>query len=132
VNLTVQRDGDRRDIAVQLVPASGFFNAELIRDRLGLALEELTPAMERRFNMNASEAFYVSGVQENSPAGEAGLRAGMFITAIDGQMPKDLTTAAKVLYARRQGDRLRLDIAMVQRSGNFALLRPSAVDVTLR
>jgi predicted metalloprotease with PDZ domain len=71
-------------------------------------------------------------VQENSPAGEAGLRAGMFITAIDGQMPKDLTTAAKVLYARRQGDRLRLDIAMVQRSGNFALLRPSAVDVTLR
>ena len=67
-----------------------------------------------------------------SPAAAAGLQGGILVTAIDGQLPADLSAAAKLLYAKKKGDRVQLAIAVQQRAGNFNVLRQGAVDLATR
>ena len=45
VTLTVERGTERRKVTVRMVPERQFFNTELIRKRLGLSLQELTPEL---------------------------------------------------------------------------------------
>ena len=72
---------------MRLVPEKSVFNAGMIRDKLGLNLEELTPQLAARYGVGASDGFLITGVEEDSPAAAAGLQRGMLVTAIDGQQP---------------------------------------------
>jgi S1-C subfamily serine protease len=132
VTLAIRRGTARKDIAVRLVPEKTVFNAGMIRDKLGLNLEELTPQLAARYGVGASDAFLITGVQGDSPAATAGLQGGILVTAIDGQLPADLSAAAKLLYAKRKGDRVQLGIAVQQRMGNFNVLRQGAVELATR
>ncbi|HET7624885.1 MAG TPA: PDZ domain-containing protein, partial [Verrucomicrobiae bacterium] len=132
VDFTVQRGAERKFISVKFVPEENFFNADLIRRKLGLSIEELGTDLALRYRMNPSDAFIVTGVQENSPAAQAGLKNGMLVTGFDGKMPEDVTAAAKLIYAKRKGEKLRLDLAVLQRIQNFTVLRPGSVELTVR
>jgi serine protease Do len=132
VTLAIRRGAARKDIAVRLVPEKSVFNAGMIRDKLGLSLEELTPQLAARYGLGASDAFLVTGVQGDSPAAGAGLQGGILVTAIDGQLPADLSAAAKLLYAKKKGDSVQLGIAFQQRMGNFNVLRQGAVELATR
>ena len=132
LTLAIRRGTARKDIAVRLVPEKTVFNAGMIRDKLGLNLEELTPQLAARYGVGASDAFLITGVQGDSPAATAGLQGGILVTAIDGQLPADLSAAAKLLYAKRKGDRVQLGIAVQQRMGNFNVLRQGAVELATR
>jgi len=130
--LAIQRGTAREEIAVRLVPEETVFNAGMIRDRLGLSLEELTPQLTARYGLGPSDAFFIAGVQEESVAAAAGLRRGILVTALDGQLPADLCAAAKLLYAKNKGDRVQLEIAVPQRVGNSGVLRQGAVELVMR
>jgi serine protease Do len=130
--LVVRRGTVQKELGVRLVPEKTVFNAELIREKLGLNLEELTPQVAARYGVGAADAFFVAGVQEDSPAAAAGLQRGILVTTLDGQMPADLCAAAKRLYARKKGDRVQLEIAVPQRMGNFNVLRQGAVELPVR
>jgi S1-C subfamily serine protease len=132
VTLAIRRGAARKDISVRLVPEKSVFNAGMIRDKLGLSLEELTPQLAARYGLGASDAFLVTGVQSDSPAAGAGLQGGILVTAIDGQLPADLSAAAKLLYAKKKGDPVQLGIAFQQRMGNFNVLRQGAVELATR
>jgi S1-C subfamily serine protease len=132
VALAVRRGTARKDIAVKLVPEKSVFNAGMIRDKLGLDLEELTPQLAARYGVGAADAFLVAGVQGDGPAAGAGLQRGILVTAIDGQLPAGLSAAAKLLYAKKKGDRVQLEIAVQQRMGNFNVLRQGAVELGVR
>ena len=132
VTLAIQRGSARKDIAVRLVLEKTVFNAGMIRDKLGLNLEELTPQTAARFGVGASEAFLITGVQGDSPAAGAGLQGNILVTALDGQLPTDLSAAAKLLYAKKKGERVQLGIAVPQRMGNFNVLRQGAVELPVR
>src|ERR1017187_2795964 len=80
VKLDLQRGTALKEIAVQLVPEKSVFNAGMIRDRLGLNLEELTPQVAARYGVGAAEGFLVTGVEEDSQAAKAGLQRGMLVT----------------------------------------------------
>jgi len=71
-------------------------------------------------------------VEENSPAAEAGLQRGMLVTGLDGQMPGDLCAVAKLLYPKKRGDRVQLELAVRQRMGNLEVLRQGAVELKAR
>jgi hypothetical protein len=60
------------------------------------------------------------------------LQRGMLVTAIDGLLPGDLCAAAKLLYPRKKGDRVQLELAVQQRMGNFNVLRQGAVELATR
>jgi len=132
VRLAIRRGAARKELAVRLVPEKTVFNAGLIRDKLGLSLEVLTPQQAARYGVSVSDAYFIAGVEENSPAAAAGLQRGILVTSLDGQLPADLCAAAKQLYARKKGDRVVLEIAVPQRMGNFNVLRQGAVELAVR
>jgi S1-C subfamily serine protease len=132
VKLDLQRGTALKEIAVQLVPEKSVFNAGMIRDRLGLNLEELTPQVAARFGLGATDGFLITGVEENSQAAAAGLQRPMLVTGIDGRQPADLCAVAKLLYPKKKGDRVQLDLALPQRMGNINVLRQGSVELTVR
>ena len=131
VKLALQRGTAQKEIAVRLVPENTVFNAGLIRDRLGLNLEELAPQVAARYGVGPSEGFLVTGVEENSEAATAGLQRNMLVTGMDGRQPGNLCAAAKLLYPKKKGDRVQLDLAVPQRMGNFNVLRQGSVELAV-
>jgi len=132
VTLRIQRGTAPKEVAVRLVPEKSVFNAAMISDKLGLKLEEVTPELSARYGVRASEGYIITGVLSDGPAAAAGLERGILVTAIDGQTPADLTAAAKLLYAKKKGDRVLLDIAVRQRMGNYYVLRTGSVELAVR
>jgi len=132
ITLAISRGTARKDIAVRLVPEKSVFNAGLIRRKLGLSLEELTPQTAARSGFGTADGFLITGVAEDSPAAEAGLQPGNLVTAIDGQLPRDLCAAAKLLYPKKKGDRVQLDIPFLQRMGNFNIRSQATVELAVR
>ena len=132
VTLAIRRSSGRKDIAVRLVPEKSVFNAGMIRDKLGLNLEELTPQLAARYGVGVSDGFLIAGVEEHSPAAAVGLERGILVTAIDGQLPADICAAAKLLYPKKKGDRVQLGIPVLQRMGNFNIRSQGVVELAVR
>jgi S1-C subfamily serine protease len=121
ITLTVQRAGEMRDVTVHLVSTESVFNAGMIRDKLGLTLQK------------TRDGFDITEVQPGSPAAAAGLKPHMLIWAVDGQTASDdLTRLAKILYAKAKGETVRLDLTMLERVGNFNIVRRGAVELVPR
>jgi serine protease Do len=119
--LTVRRGLDQHRLAVRLVPETTVFNADLIHRKLGLGLERV------------ADGFVITAVQEGSPAGEKGLQSGMLVRHIDDETPPpDLTGLAKLIYAKKSGEALRLNVAVQQRVGDFNVLRTGDVELVPR
>lgn len=129
--LLVQRGTERRDLTVKLVPESSFFNAELIDQRLGIRLQQLTPQLARSFGLNSTEGLLVADVESETPAAEV-LRSGYLVTAIDGQACTDLTSVAKLLYPKKKGENVRLDFVAQQRRGAFIAYQQMAAEIPIR
>jgi S1-C subfamily serine protease len=132
VRLVVQREAERKEIAVRLVPEKSVFNADLIRNKLGLNLEALTPQTAVRY-LNAAEGFIIAGVQENGPAAAVHLQNGMLVTSIDGQLPEDVTTVAKLLYPKKAGDTAVLTAQLIRQvAPNYIEVSENAYEVRVR
>jgi S1-C subfamily serine protease len=132
VTLAIRRGTARKDMVVRLVPEKTVFNAGLIRDKLGLSFEELTPQLAARLGVAASDGFLITGVEEDSPAAAAGLRRDILVNAIDGQLPADLCAVAKLLYPKKKGDRIQLGIPVLQRMGSFNIRSQGVVELAVR
>ncbi|MEK7686640.1 MAG: trypsin-like peptidase domain-containing protein [Verrucomicrobiota bacterium] len=126
IPLAVQRGQERKNVTVRLIPEKEFFNAALIREKLGATLQELTAELAERMGLSSAAGLIIAGVDKNGPAEKAGLQRGLLIQAIDGQIPEDLTAAAKVLHGRKKGEKVQLSVLMPRP------LRLATVDVKLR
>jgi len=127
VTLVVQRGGDRRTVTVRLLPL-----AELIRQKLGLSVQELTPELAAQFGFSPRDGLLVSGVDPDGPAARVELRPGFLITGVNRQPTPDLFTAAELLGARKKGDGVELDVAMRQPRGRLARVQQGSVAVRVR
>ncbi|HYW72350.1 MAG TPA: trypsin-like peptidase domain-containing protein, partial [Pyrinomonadaceae bacterium] len=129
VRLALQRGVERKTVEVHLVPETTVFNADMIRDKLGLSLEEMTPRLAARYGVRPGEGFVITGIQGESSAAAAKLERGILIRAIDGQTPSNLTGVAKLLFPKTKGERVQLEIAVQERLGAFNVLRDATVEV---
>jgi len=121
IPITLRRGDKVSDVTVRLVPARSVFNDRMVRDKLGLSLER------------TADGFVISDVESGSPGAAAGLRGGMLIRAVDGDAPPaDSTALAKLIYAKRSGEPLRLDLALVERVGDFNVVHQGAVELIPR
>ena len=116
--LSTQRGNERRKVMLKLLPEKNFFNAELIRKKMGATLQELTPDLAEGMGLN-TRGLLISGVDRGSIAAEAELQRGMLITTIDGQRITDIRTAAKRLYTKGPGDKVVLELIMPRHRGAF-------------
>jgi S1-C subfamily serine protease len=139
IALVVQRGRERRPASVRLVKESTFFNPELVRKKIGILVEELTPQAAAALDLGDRRGVIINEVERNSPAARAGLQKNMIITMVDGQVTwrKDqpapsYVPVAKALYARAPGEKSRLEVIVPRRVGRYLELPRATVEVTVR
>jgi len=137
--LLIQRANERRTVNVQLVPEKTFFNPQLIQRKTGLAVDEITAEEAHALGINDTRGAVVTSVERDSPAAKAGFQRGMIITAADGQTTyfegqeaPVYVPLARVLHAKKKGDRVQLDIMVPRRSGPYMTLQQAKVALTVR
>jgi S1-C subfamily serine protease len=128
----LQRGAERRNATVRQVPERTFFNADLIRRKIGATVQALTPEAARNLGLSRAEGLMVSAVEVAGPAANVELQRGMIITSLDGQPMNDVVLAAKKLHARVKGEKIRLELIVPSQRGGFIQLSQAAADVVVR
>ncbi|MGD8228040.1 MAG: DegQ family serine endoprotease, partial [Desulfobacteraceae bacterium] len=77
--------------------------AEEVSD-LGMTVDKITPELARQFGLSDERGLVVVQVENNSPAGEAGLRRGDIILEMDQEPMKDLDEYRKKIRQYKKGD----------------------------
>jgi S1-C subfamily serine protease len=128
VSLVVGRDNERRTLAVRLLPFE-----ELIRQKLGLTLLEVTPQTAQRLGIRAGQNLYIEEVEKNGPAEKAQLQPGFLLAAVDGQSTPDLRSVTGVLTQKQKGDSVRLTVVVPRRlGGSYMEFRQGTAEVVVR
>jgi Do/DeqQ family serine protease len=60
-------------------------HGEVRRGRIGVSIQDLTPDLAEALGIDVSFGAVVAGVEDGSPAAEAGIQAGDIIVAVDGR-----------------------------------------------
>ena len=82
----------------------------VVRGRLGVAIQDLTPDLAEAMEIEAAGGAVVGSVDPGSAAERAGLRAGDAILAIDGHALRGSADLRGRVGMRRPGDTVTLDI----------------------
>jgi serine protease Do len=131
VTLLVRRGSEPLEVKVQCVPESTFFNAELIRRKIGATVEELEK--ERGAGRRAQIAgLLITAIDRGSPAAQADLEPHTILQAIDGKSTTDVTTAAKILYAKKKGQKAELALVIPRQRGNLTVGYQATVELAVR
>lgn len=115
--LRYSRDGEAREVSLRLVPESSFFNAGLIRRRLGMDIQPLTRELAETFGFNLQGGYVIAGIEPGGPAEEAGLLPNMVIQAWDGLQTRDMVDTARLVHEIPSGGRIRLDLMAIWTNG---------------
>ena len=119
VTLKYYRDGDMADteLSFDVPPASAERAPDYPRewvwkstDYLGASLQSLTPGLREALAVPGGVGALVSQVYENSPADQAGLRAGDVIVKMDRRVIMDIRDVERVLDYFDTGEQLSMEI----------------------
>ena len=144
VALTIQRGTERKPVSLRLVRESSFFNPDLVRKKIGLVVEELTPQLAAALDLGDKRGVIVTEVDASSPAARAGLKKNMIITMVDGQVtwqekqsgefttPPSYVPVAKALYTKAPGEKSQFDVIIPRRRGPYIDFPQAKVEVTVR
>jgi len=132
LTFSLQRGSDRRTATLRQVPEKSFFNAELIRKKIGATVQELSPQAARTWGLAGAEGLLITAVDRGGAAAAASLERGILITSIDGLAAQDVTRAAKRLYTKGRGDKVQLGLLRSVQRGPFAQLHQVVVELTVR
>lgn len=77
---------------------------------LGVHLQELNRDLGAYFGVKEGEGVLILKVEEDSPAGKAGLKPGDVIVELDGKKVSDAGKVSKVVSAYEEGDEIEIKI----------------------
>ena len=117
--LTLRRANATRAVTVRLVKESDYFDARLVRRRLGVLLEA------------TSAGLVIKAVDADGPAAGR-IAAGMVLDGMDGQAFGDIMGLAKTLHGKKPGDRAELLVAAYRRAGPFVRREEGVVNLAVR
>ena len=129
VKLQIQRGSERSQVSVRLVPESSFFNAELVEKKTGMKLRELTRELAESLGLARSGGLVIASVNRRGPAADARLEPGQVIRSIEGRAISEIRDLARLVHARKTGEKLRLAVVVEQKLGIF--VRQGTVEVVL-
>ncbi|HUF17720.1 MAG TPA: Do family serine endopeptidase [Thermoanaerobaculia bacterium] len=137
VQLEVIRDGKRRSLnavtaerppdGAEVTPSRTAPDAPA-QDKLGISIQELTPALARQHRIDENaRGVVVTNVKEVSPAGESNLAAGDLITQVNGQAVTTVARFREIVDRQTSGQLLRIYVTRYGRAGQsqsfFAIIR---------
>ncbi len=104
VNLTLLRDGDKKDVKVKigkLDPGSLSQNQQESEfSKLGFSLHQLTPELAERYGYEKEKGVLISQVESGSLAHRAGLKSGDLIIQINRKSVLTVEEARKIIQNR--------------------------------
>lgn len=127
VRLLVRRGTGRQTLNVRMIPFD-----ELIQQKLGVTLLELTEKTAAKMGVQQDQGLIVEEVEKGGPADRVKLPRYCLLTAMDGKPTKDLMNVAEVLSTKKKGDSVRLTVQLGQRLGASYVYRQGTVDVQVR
>jgi serine protease Do len=86
------------------------------RSLLGLDVRPITPDIARQLNLKGLEGVVVFGVEEESPAAEAGLQRGDVIREVNRQRVRSLQDFERATKGLKEGDRITILLQRGQQS----------------
>jgi len=86
---------------------------------LGMGVEQITPEMARQFGLARNEGLVVVQVEDNSPAGEAGIRQGDIIIEVDQEPMTDLNRYREKIHQYGKDDTV---LFLIKRGGTTLYL----------
>ncbi len=126
--LLINRAGERRNMTVQLLPLE-----ELIRQRLGMTVLEITAQTAERLGVRPGEALFIEQVEKNGPAARAELQRGYLVAAVEGKPAGQLRTLVEALSERKKGEKINLTVIVPRRLGAaYMEFRQGTVDLEVR
>lgn len=132
VHLQIRRGAQPRLLKVRLIPEQDVFNASLLRQKLGVIAQEVSAESAARLDLPTTEGVLITAVEKNSPAAQANLARGHVIRALDGQVPKGIKEAARLLYPRKAGDTVEVTVVVSRVRGHYVQIYPAKVSVSVR
>lgn len=117
VKVTLIRNGQRRTVTARTAerPLDGAAEdeesaaSEPVRNRLGMAVEELTPQTRQLYGHNDTvRGVIVTNVRNVSAAGEANISAGDVIMEVQGQRINNVAEFRRIIDNVRSGRKIRL------------------------
>jgi len=127
-SLTVQRDHERKTLSITLVPFD-----EMIRQKTGLSLRELTKDETAQLGVQAGKGLIIDQIEKDSPAEKGQLQQGYLLAEIDGQAVSGLFPIGNILSSKQKGDRTHFTVVAPRRvAGNYVEFRQGTVDLTVR
>jgi S1-C subfamily serine protease len=126
--LVIKRGADRKTFSIKLLKLE-----EMVRQKLGLAVLELSRGTAERLGIRPDENLYIEEVEAGSPAAQANLQRGQLLAGINGQPTTDLRSMAAALAGAKKGDKARLTVIVPRRfGGGYVEFRQALVDLELR
>ncbi len=120
VRLTIRRDGADRTLEVRLGEQAG----EAPRARLGLEVRPVTPVVARELGLDSTEGVVVTGVEDDSPAEDAGVRRGDVIREVNRRPIRSLADFDQAVKALKPGETVTLRLQR-GRTALYVALAPS-------
>jgi serine protease Do len=132
VQLEVERDGARRKLQVRLVREASVFNAALIRQKLGLSVQAITPELADQMGLVTREGLLIAGVDKDSEPARAGVRRGQVLLGLDGAALRDVVSTARLLRGRAKGDKVNADLLVLRTRGRLVFPQRAQVELTVQ
>lgn len=107
------RDGQPLTLTAQIAELSEpkqVAEANPDREKLGIAVQPLTPALAKQLGVSDRSGAVVAGVKDGSPAAEAGIQPGDVIVQANRQPVRSVGDLRKALAAQKPGEPTLLQI----------------------
>ncbi len=132
VPIDVLRGGETAHLSVRLVPEATVFNAALIRQKLGISVQEITRELAERMGLITTDGLLIAGVDHGSEAESAGIERGQILLGLNGTTPDSVIAAARLLYAKKAGDKADIEVLLLRRTGRMIIPERGSVSLTVR
>jgi serine protease Do len=132
VTLEILRDGERQELKFRLVREATVFNPALIRQKLGISVQEITPELAERLGLLTAQGLLVAGVDAGSQAERAGILRGQIIFGLAGTRVEDVVTAARLLQNHKKGETVTLDLLALGRVGRMVVPQRGRLELQVR
>jgi serine protease Do len=104
----------------------------IIRQRFGMTLQELTPALAQSFGLPNTNGLLIADVEKGTPADKAEVKTGMLIVRIGNVPIASESSIPRLIGQMKTGDPATFTISYVERRGNFTIQRTQPITLQAR
>jgi len=105
---------------------------QILQERLGLRLKEVTPDLSREFQLRPGSGLVVTSVDKGSASEAAGVERGMLLISMGGKRITDTTDLPRRIATLAKGEQMEITVLIQQRRGAIILQRPASVVLTAK